>query len=386
MTRPVALVHAIALLLLVAAVRPAFADGLFPPGATLPDILALDTDLDAPRERDPYRLRGFGLPAVAYSPETSVAFALAGLMQWRARDGAPDATPSTVGIIGTYTLSRQWLAQLTASLNNRDELNRTDLKVGVGSWERSFFGIGNDAPASAEELFRRNFIEFDGRYERAVVARRAYVGVVARIERADIGDIEREGLLDTRPPLGMGTTWRNGLGLSVSYDTRDIRAFPMRGAYLSAQLLGYGPHLGSDYASANSTIDLRGYVSRRRHVGAFRALSEWNTPQTPFWALAALGGASTMRGMTERRYVDNNRWVLQSEYRTPFLWRFGAVAFASLGDVYSGLGDMQPSAPKWSAGGGIRIAIMRDEGLNLRLDYGASYGGSGFYLNFGEAF
>ena len=361
-------------------------DGMFPSGFELPDYLQFDTDLDEPRADDPYRVRGLALPAVAYAPETSVSFTVAGFMQWRFRDSAPDSIPSRASLLGTYTLNRQWLTQFNLDVQNRDELNRVSLKIGVGSWRASYFGIGDRSRLRDEELYRRQFFEAELALDRAVIARRLYIGLVAGIDRATIEPLRGAGLLTLEPPLGLGRSIRAGLGPSISWDTRDRRLFPYRGAYLRGELVGYGPHLGSTYTSLQGSLDARAFVSRRAHVGAFRALMELNTPDTPFFALAALGGASTMRGMAERRYIDNNRWVLQSEYRTPFLWRFGAVAFASLGDVFAGFDTPVFDNPKWSAGGGVRFALIPENGLNLRLDYGATRGDTGFYVSVGEAF
>ncbi|MFO7846236.1 MAG: hypothetical protein ACQETF_11190 [Bacteroidota bacterium] len=42
---------------------------------------------------------------------------------------------------------------------------------------------------------------------------------------------------------------------------------------------------------------------------------------------------------------------------------------------------------KWSAGAGFRFNINKDDPTNIRADYGVGRGGgSGFYIQFGEAF
>jgi len=41
---------------------------------------------------------------------------------------------------------------------------------------------------------------------------------------------------------------------------------------------------------------------------------------------------------------------------------------------------------KYSVGCGIRYLFSREEGLNLRLDFGFAEGTSGFYITLGEAF
>jgi hypothetical protein len=361
-------------------------DGMFASGLELPEYLQFNVDLDEEPARDPYQLRGIALPAVAYAPETSVSFTIAGFMQWRFRDSAPDSIPSSLAVLGTYTLNRQWITQVRTELANDDELNRLTAEVGGGSWRASYFGIGDATVFRDEDLYRRDFAEANLTFDRAVLHRRLYVGFVAGFERANIQPIEPAGLLSLQPPLGLGSSVRAGIGPSISWDTRDRRLAPYRGAYLRGELVGYGPHLGSDYTSLQGTLDARGFTSKRGHVGAFRGLMEFNTPDTPFFSLAALGGSSTMRGMAERRYIDNNRWVIQSEYRTPFLWRFGAVAFASLGDVYSGLDTITIDDPKWGLGSGIRFALVPENGLNLRLDFGVTRGDTGFYVSVGEAF
>ncbi len=120
---------------------------------------------------------------------------------------------------------------------------------------------------------------------------------------------------------------------------------------------------------------------------ALQALGFLNSGEVPLRSYALLGGSNTMRGYYQGRYRDKNMAVVQAEYRAALFWRFGAVAFADLGNVGSELKDLNFQGLKYSYGAGLRFALNKTEKLNLRLDYGIGRNFSnGFYLQLGEAF
>jgi hypothetical protein len=66
--------------------------------------------------------------------------------------------------------------------------------------------------------------------------------------------------------------------------------------------------------------------------------------------------------------------------------RFGAVAFAGIGDVAPSPSRLTLSKQLWSAGFGLRFAFDETEMVNIRVDFGWGNGDSGFFLSLGEAF
>lgn len=99
-----------------------------------------------------------------------------------------------------------------------------------------------------------------------------------------------------------------------------------------------------------------------------------------------LGGAELMRGYYEGRYRDKQFIGGQAEYRMPIWWRFGAAAFAGLGDVAPAIQEFRLSSFKPSYGLGLRFMVNPKEKVNIRLDYAWGQQTSGFYLEITEAF
>jgi hemolysin activation/secretion protein len=84
---------------------------------------------------------------------------------------------------------------------------------------------------------------------------------------------------------------------------------------------------------------------------------------------ATVGGAGNMRGIYDGRFRDNNATSLIVEYRVPLFWRFCICTFSNIGNVYKKAKDLR-SPMKYSFGEGLRIALLKKDKLNLRLDYG----------------
>ncbi|HYH56974.1 MAG TPA: polymerase, partial [Anseongella sp.] len=79
--------------------------------------------------------------------------------------------------------------------------------------------------------------------------------------------------------------------------------------------------------------------------------------------------------------------TLQTELRTPVVWRFGVAAFGGLTKVYNWTDRFEIGRVKPNYGGGLRFLIDRKNDINLRLDYArGSDGQDGFYVAFGESF
>ena len=79
-----------------------------------------------------------------------------------------------------------------------------------------------------------------------------------------------------------------------------------------------------------------------------------------------------MRGYYQGRYRDKMIMSAQAEYRFPVVWRFGAVAFASAGQVADNMSQFNFPRMHYAAGAGVRFSVLPSENFNLRVD--AAYG------------
>ena len=77
--------------------------------------------------------------------------------------------------------------------------------------------------------------------------------------------------------------------------------------------------------------------------------------------------------------VRNKMYInTPAEYRFPVYWRFGAVAFASAGQVADNFSQLSFSKFHYAAGAGIRFSVLPRENLNLRFD--VAYGNKVDYI------
>ncbi|RYG20573.1 MAG: polymerase, partial [Chitinophagaceae bacterium] len=111
----------------------------------------------------------------------------------------------------------------------------------------------------------------------------------------------------------------------------------------------------------------------------------------PFYLLHQLGNDGIMRGYYAGRYRDENIMASQGELRYRYNNRFGLVAFAGAGRVFSnGNFSLNDLKPNYGVGG--RYFFDPAKGLSVRLDYGIGEKRPnedrqrGFYIGLAEAF
>ena len=360
-----------------------------PPEDVPPDVSDQADPLTG-SDDDPYRPRFLGFPVVGYTPDTSVAFAGLGMVRFRTRSCSPTAPQSSVSVAASYTLRNQWLASVDPAIVLDDDRLRLEGGLLLQDWGTDFFGIGDESRISDLEEYVPRRVRAEAEVQHAVGDPRLYVGALYRVAWVDIREVESGGMLDTTGVPGRRGGVTSGVGLTLTWDNRDSKFFPTRGAYARGRVGGNPSWLGSDHEYAVGTLDARAYFDlgrRAEHILAGRLYTELNSGDVPFYELSELGGMSLMRGMSQGRYRDHNLVAGQIEYRTPFVWRFGFVAFSGIGDVFRRFDDFDIDDPKWTAGLGVRVRIDDESRINVRLDYGISVEErDGFYLSIMEAF
>ena len=179
-----------------------------------------------------------------------------------------------------------------------------------------------------------------------------------------------------------------GIGAQFMYDTRDNAFYPQKFSnFLKFSAKTYNKALGSTFNMTSLKLDYRQYVPTwLGQVFAWQVKFETALGnEMPFQMLPTVGGSDNIRGIRERKYIDNSMFEVQMEYRIPIWWRLKAVVFCSVGDVFD---IYNPSIvkPKVGYGAGIRCRI-NDARVNLRVDFaGNNYGEFKFYITATEAF
>lgn len=327
------------------------------------------------------------LPIIASSIETGWSFGGAGACTFRVGNRDTLSRTSNVEGVALYTTRRQFVAALNGSIYFPGERFIANEQLSYSSFPDEFWGLGKKAPDSNEEAYKfKQYFAF--LHPQFLISRNLFLGVVYQYQRVFNIDYDPGGLFDKENVLGRYGYHVSGIGMSVTYDTRNNAFAPDKGMMLQFYFDEFAPIIGSNYLYTSYVLDLRRFLRiYKDQVLALQVLGNFNAGQVPLRSLAYLGGASTMRGYYAGRFRDKNAGVLQAEYRVPMFWRLGAVGFADMGNVGPELRDINLDHFKYSYGGGLRVALNRAEKLNLRLDYGLAKGGSnGFYLQLGEAF
>lgn len=337
---------------------------------------------DAPKEEKKPRDLVL-LPIIVHTPETKLALGVASIYFFR---GPVSTRPSTVSAFVMYTQNRQVVTSLGAEVYSRDEGHKLEGNVSYIEFPDKFYGIGPDTPESNEEDYTPRSVNImAGAQQRW--HHHGHAGLRYEFSTWDLIETESGGMLAAGDLNGSQGGTTSGIGGLLNRDTRDNVYYSTRGSFCQVAGTYYPEWLGSDFDYGRFTLDLRRYFGfRGRHVVALQAVGVGTGGDTPIQSLAALGGSEIMRGYYQGRYRDRYSAVLQTEYRVKVWWRFGLVAFAGIGDVAHSPAGFELDHFRYSAGGGIRFLISKQEGMNLRLDSAVGEDTSGFYITLGEAF
>ncbi len=321
-------------------------------------------------------------PIVYYTPETRLAFG-AGVMHLIR--SSPSERPSSFIASLIYTQNKQVMAELsTGFFFERGKYWHTG-NFYYYFYPNSYYGIGNDTPDSAKEQYTMQVFRFNPSFL-VRTSENLFIGPLIHYESWRMQKTE------TGRPLSLGTipgsrsTTVTGVGVLVNYDERDNLFAATSGRFYQAAFIASPEFLGSTFSFTRLQLDAREYFPLGSgQVISAEALIHTTTGTVPFRFLPKLGGQNILRGYFEGRYRDNHMIVLQSEYRTPFWYRFGFALFGGIGEVANRFSRFQLSGMKISYGAGLRFAFIPDERIILRLDYGAGKNSDGVYITFNEA-
>jgi hypothetical protein len=322
------------------------------------------------------------LPAAFHTPETGFGGGLGWGYFFRDR---LETHPSSLSGFLFYTEKKQTIIELASEMYLRRWVRWLGTNLSYLKFPNSFYGIGRETTEDMEETYTSESVSVRLVAQRLI---RANIRLGPEYEfRHEVPyGFEEGGMLETGQIPGSESHIVSGLGLRLTWDTRDNIYYSREGRLFIIRLLLTGRPLGSDYRFARLSLDVRQFLaSGRRQTLGLRGYFAVLGGEAPFQDLPYLGGSGGMRGYPEGRYRDKVAAVLQAEYRLYLWWRLGMTAFGSLGEVSHAVGDLTFDSIKYAGGFGLRFRLT-DDGLNLRLDTGFTEEGAGFYIVTGEAF
>jgi len=326
------------------------------------------------------------LPILFYTPETKIAGGLGCLYYFRTSDHKVKTRPSSIWMGLIYTQKKQFFIDFYPDLYLKKEVYHLTGNFSFRKFPDKFFGIGNNTTEDMEEHYTSQAFNLALCLQKKVRSK-LYVGLQYEFEHSKIIKVENNGQLVKGEIEGSKGGTTSGMGAVINWDDRDSIIYPTRGIFcqLSANL--FNQALGSDYNYNKFNLDFRQYSTLFfSHVLASQGYINIITGNPPFQKLSLLGGQNIFRGYYQGRYRDKNMIVFQTEYRMPIMWGFGLVGFVGIGDVADKMSNFKFGNFKYSIGLGIRYQISREEGTNLRLDFGFGKKSSGVYITLNEAF
>lgn len=184
-------------------------------------------------------------------------------------------------------------------------------------------------------------------------------------------------------PQSLATT---GLGLSLTYDSRDFAMNAYRGHYFRLQHVYFVPGINK-YSFWKTDIKYSNYTNLwTKCVMAFQVHGQFNygSDFVPWTRLASTGFQGMGRGYFFGQYRDNNVMETQLELRQRIKWRLGVAAWVGMINVFHDFDHIYWKETLPNYGFGIRWEFKPR--MNVRLDYGFTKHGGTFVFNFGEAF
>ncbi len=296
------------------------------------------------------------------------------------------------------------IASASTRINYRLVARWQRLPASDGTWtdeaaldvERSafarFFGLGPDAPASAETSYTSARVLVSERRGRNL-SDHVNAGIVAGFEHDAIEDRGVPGLplAPERFPAvpgmrGSTVLWQ---GIELRYDDRVGGDYAEQGVRLEASAAVIEGLVRSP-TFVRVGVQARGILPELAWLsGAARAMwTAVSDPGAPFYLQSWLGGSFALRGFPDGRFIDRQAWTIEGEQRirlvqTHFMgvavdWR--ADPFLAVGQVFGDLGGAL-SRPRLTGGVGLRAVVHPS--LVGRVDLASGGEGLSVYAEIG---
>jgi hypothetical protein len=310
------------------------------------------------------------LPVVFYTPETQFGFG-AGLQTFfYNKSNIYNSRESNILFTGMYTTENQLMIDVFPKIFfNLGDLFLDGL-IRYRVFPNKFWGIGTDTPESNKESYNMETLIF----EAAILKRLPpdlNFGFQYKYDKYTILETEEGGILQSGEVPGSEGARISAISFIFNLDDRDNIFSTRKGNFMQLKAGFSSKVIGATHSYNKYTIDLR---------------KESTFGDVPFQTMAWLGGGDKTRGYFKGRFIDNNMYAMQAEYRNRFRKRWEFTAFASIGEVAH-----EPfsyfSSVKYSFGGGIRYQILKSNPTLIRLDFGLGKdGNNGIYFGVNEAF
>jgi len=328
-------------------------------------------------------------PVITYAPETNIGIGVGMKSLFKMRGSGDETRTSNLPLSAQYTIENKYFFYSGFEIFTPQEKYMLTGNVRFQSFPSLYFGIGSDTPKSNEEKFNYSQILLEPLLLKNLFKKYLFFGGGIRYNRISKVEPLQDGLLETTGPTGSLGSTSSGLELAVIYDSRDNLLNAIRGYFISLTHGFYGGWLGSTHDFQLTKLDFRHFIQplgNPSSVLGVHFLAQFSSGDTPLQDMGQLGGHRLMRGYFDGRYTDRHLVATQVEWRQKLSHRWGAVAFAGIGNVMPSLDEFDFGTIRTSVGVGLRFLVDEEENLNLRLDFGIGNEKINYYFKIAEAF
>jgi hypothetical protein len=174
----------------------------------------------------------------------------------------------------------------------------------------------------------------------------------------------------------------SGLGLGLSYDSRDNTLTPSKGWLGRIEGTAYAPAFGSDNTFQTYHTHVYGYF-RLWDAWVLGTRADYRAARgaVPFYQLPSID----LRGIAYGRYQDENVGVLEAELRWNLTPRWALLGFGGAGRAWGRTLDFNEASTHPAGGLGFRYLVARALGLYAGIDWAWSQGQNAYYIQVGSA-
>jgi outer membrane protein assembly factor BamA len=334
------------------------------------------------------RVNFLAIPVLFKTPETGWAYGLSASANFKTTHKNDSLTrTSVITAMGIFSQRQQNVQGLDATIYFPKEKYILYFNSSHSYFPDNFWGIGTYSKNEDKERYVFEQVLINPHIKKKFF-KNTFFGVLADYQNVFRLQYINGGVMDNSIFFGKSNYNITGIGLSASYDTRNLTYWPTRGIFLQTQFTSYNNSIASSFSFNKWIIEARFFKQIfKGHILAAQLFNYSTFGDVPYRSLATFGGSGGMRGFYQGRFRDNSMYSVICEYRAHVFWRISACAFGGFGDVYNSTQNFNTNTVKTSFGGGLRLSILEKDGLNLRVDYGYSdkYN-NGFYFTIGECF
>ena len=330
-----------------------------------------------------------------YTPELEFGLAVGGLLSFRTDPDNDQQPRSTLraNVLGTTNEAIGFVIRLNSFWG--DDTFRLNVDIGGKDAADNYYGVGYDAGFDVPEGELTTFYKYEAFAIKPVLLWRVigdlFVGLNADLNYMNAGDVAPGMASDPTFEAFGPEYWSHGVGITLSYDTRDVTVNPWKGRLLEFNTTHYLEELGSENDFDLYSLDYREFIQlwRPGTTLALRILGEFGNGDIPWSMYPVAGGSRKLRGYSKGRFRDQAVLTGVLEYRHQFvraddtLSKHGAAVWAGCGFLGEDIEDFDGHGLP-NLGVGYRLELQ--ERMNLRLDMGFGDDDEGVYLSINEAF